>query len=370
MITPDMGRFLGLLHRHNQFGDLRDEALRHEMTATLNRNQLTNLEEGGFSFNTTQLCWIVSSGPTFTMEHQLFVSLLISALIEDRMEIFRDAQICGVVPVAWTWVAWADGFAGTQAELLTQLATVPDIKGRCGAACLATRRRPEAIGRLLLDEFRLASLAVVYHRLLERVLTTPHARDIAAYELDVLGERLEVLFAADTDVAISKLITASTLDHPELAVVRFGEACGDMTAIAIARRHLERGRPRAALDQVKDLRFLSPAFDQAIVVAALAALECGDFQIAQNYAGNIKDARTRLQIITRLAQVTGDSSAEMQALIALAHMNPRDGQVFTQLVLLLDKTKHADLARQVCFQAQERFVDDPLVEDLIKRHIA
>jgi hypothetical protein len=370
MTTPDMPRFIGLLTRHNRFGDLRDEALRHEMMATLNRNQLTQLEEGGLSFNSIQLCWIVTGNPTWTPEHPLVQSLLISALIEDRLEIFRDAQICGVVPATWTWVLWADGFAGSEEELIAQLKGLRDVKQRCGAACLATRRRAEAIGGRLLGEFRLATLALVYHLLLNRALATDHARSLAAGELAALHDSMEVLFAADTDQLIARLVTASDLDHPELVITSLQEACGDFTATAIARRHLERGRPREALGMVKDLRFLSPAFDQAIVVAALAALECADFPLCQNYASNIKDPGTRLRVLTRLAQACGDASTELSSLVALAHMNPRDGQVFVQLVNLLDRTKHSELARQVCMQAQERFTNDPLVEQLIRHHLA
>jgi hypothetical protein len=370
MTTPDMARFCLELRKRNQVGDLRDEALRHEMTATLNRNQLTHQEEGGFSFNTTQLCWIVSSNVTWTPDHYLVQSLLMSAIIEDRIEILRDAQICGVVPAAWTWIAWADGFAGSEDDLLARVEALSDYRQRCAAACLATRQRPAAIGRKLLAGFRMATLAIVYHRLLARVLTTAQAGSLAAGELEALSDSLEVLFCADTDQTIAALVTASALDHPERAVVRLQEACGDFTATAIARRHLERGRARQALDLVKDLRFLSPAFDQAIVVAAVAALECQELELAKNYAGNIKDQRTRLRIHTRLAQACGDASAELQALVSLATLNPKDAQVFVQLVNLLDRTKHNDLARQVCFQAQERFVNDPLVDDVIRRHTA
>ncbi len=283
----------------------------------------------------------------------------------------RDAQACGVIPASWTWLAWADGYAGDEADLLARLAALPDLRQRCGAACFATMKRPQAIGRRLLDEFRLASLATVYHRLLRRALNAPQAGSIAAHELAVLSDRLEVLFCTDTDLTIAALVTASDLAHPEARrSPRFEDACGDFTATAIARRHLERGRAREALDQVKDLRFLSPAFDQAIVVAAVAALECGELALCQSYASNIKDQRTRLQVLTRLAQACGDSASELQALVTLATLNPKDGQVFVQLVNLLDRTNHAALARQVCFQAQERFANDPLVAALIQRHAA
>jgi hypothetical protein len=370
MTAPEMARFCTALRRHNQVNDLRDEALRHEMMATLNRNQLTHQDEGGFSFNITQLSWIVSGNPGWTYEHFLVRSLLLSALIEERLDIFRDAQDCGVIPASWTWVAWADGFAGDEAKLLAQLALIADPKQRCGVACLATRLRPQAIGARLLDEFRLTSLATVYHRLLGRALQTPQARSFAAHELEALGDRLEVLFSADTDSVIAALVTASDLAQPELAVAGLKDACGDFTATAIARRHLERGRARQALDLVKDLRFLSPAFDQAIVVAALAALECGDFALSQSYTSNVKDEQTRLRILTRLAQACGDAQTELTSLVTLATLNPKDAQVFVQLIALLDRTKHNDLARQVCFQAQERFVNDPLVDELIRRHIA
>ena len=370
MTATDISRFATALRAHNHVGSLRDEALRHEMTATLNRNALTRQEEGGFAFNTTQLCWIVSGNPAWTTGHALHGALLLSALIDDRIEIFRDAQIADAIPAAWTWVSWADGFAGDEVELLGRLHGLDDHRQRCGAACLATRNRPQAIGRALLDGFRNAPMATVYHRLLGRALATANARSLAAGELSALGERLEVLFAADTDLTIATLVQASDLDQPSVAVAVFKDACGDFTTTAIARRHLERGRARQALDLVKDLRFLSPAFDQAIVVAALAALECKELELAKNYAGNIKEPRIRLQLITRLAQACGDAAAELNALVALATLCPKDAVTFVQLVNLLDRTKNGDLARQICFQAQERFVDDPLVADLVRRHLA
>jgi hypothetical protein len=365
-----MPRFIDFLLTQNQVGNFESEALRHEMTATLNRNRLTGQEEGIHSFNTAQLCWLVTSNPSWPADHQIVVALLLSSLIDDQLAIFRSAQDCGVLPAGWTWVAWADGFAGDEAELRERLATIGDMRQRCGAACLATAGRPGSIGTSLLGDFRYTGTAVVYHRLLGRALTGAHAAAVAAAELQRLGENLEVLFAADTDATIASLVQASTLDRPEQVVAPFKDATADFTRTAIARRHLERGRAAEALALIKDLRFLSPAFADAILVAALAALECKQFELAMGYCRNIAAADLRLKVQTRIAQATGDVAAEVDALVDLYQRHPGDAQVFVQLVTVLDRIGRHDLSRDICYRAQESFCGDPVVDGIIKRHLA
>ncbi len=362
--------FIDFLLKHNQVGDLESEALRHEMSATLNRNRLTGQEEGINAFNTAQLCWLVSGNPLWPADHPIVQALLLSCLIDDRLAIFREAQTHGLVPASWTWVAWADGFAGAEAELCERILAIPDTRQRCGAVCLATSGRPSSIGNELLGDFRLTTMAVVYHRLLGRALAGPRAAAIAEVELERLPERLEVLFAADTDATIAALIQASTLDHPERAIVRLVDATADFTRVAIARRHLERGRAAEALALVKDMRYLSSAYAEAILVAALSALECAQHAQAMVYCRSIPDEDLRLKVQTRIAQASGDTAGEVDALVDLYQRHPGDAQVFVQLVNVLDRIGRHDLSRDLCYRAQESFSGDPVVDRIVKRHLA
>jgi hypothetical protein len=368
MSIVDAASFQRVLLAKNKVGDLKGEVLRHEMSATLNRSSLTQKEEATNTFTTAQLCWLVASNPQWNNTQPLYRALLLSAIIEDDIELFNAAKRCGVIPEEWTWVAWADGFGGDEDMLLTQLRTINDMSQRCAAACLATRMNVKAISNQLLLDMCQDSLANVYHCLLKRSLQGPQAARNARNALYAMGAHLEVLFASDTDATIAMLVAKSDLDHPEELITVFADATSDLTCTAIASRHLERGRAAMAYAMVKDLRFLSVAYDQAIVVAALACLECGDLNQASLFVPSIPDRQLRLKVQTRLAQASGDSRAELEALVALNQLCPRDGQIFIQLVNLLDRTKNTGLARQICFQAQERFVDDPLVLAVIKRH--
>lgn len=373
MSDPIPGRFLNFLKQQIPSGDLVNEMLRHEMSATINRNRLTRQEEGIHSFNTEQLNLVVCSNPSWSRDHIIFQAMLISNLIDGRLATFREAQACELIPDSWTWVTWADGFAGSESELCVQLNTIQDPRHRGGAVCLASATRSDCIGIYLLAAFCHPSMAIVYHRLLAQVLAAPASAAtaaIAAHELERLGNQLEVLFTADTDVTIATLVQASDLDHPEHLIFRVQEATGDFTRTAIARRHLERGRASEALAQIKDLRFLSPAYEQAILVAALAALEMGKIEEARGYAKDIVPDDLRLKVQTRIAQASGDIEAEAEALIDLYERNPADVQVFVQLVNVLDRLQRFDLSRDLCYRAQESFSGDPVVEAIIKRHLA
>lgn len=118
---------------------------------------------------------------------------------------------------------------------------------------------------------------------------------------------------------------------------------------------------------VKDLRFLSSAYDQAILVAALAALECGKFEMAEFYCRNIADEDTRLKIVTRVAQASGDVGAEVDALTTLYERNQHDVQVFIQLINVLMRIGQTALVSALCADAQERFDGDPAINAIIRR---
>jgi hypothetical protein len=187
--------------------------------------------------------------------------------------------------------------------------------------------------------------------------------------LAILAKNLDILFSADTDRVLASLVDASSLDQPELALLPFKDAAGEWTQVAIARRHLENGRPQVALNMVKDLRFLSPAYEQAIAIAALAALESKDFNMTELYCHSIEDIDLRLKIVTRLAQVRGDVAAEVDALTTLYQRQPHDGQVFVQLIRVLARINQTELAKALCLQAQEQFYDDPTVQSMIQHFL-
>lgn len=342
------------------------EILLHEMGATLNRHRLTGRDEGIHAFNTNQLCGLVIGQVKWSRDQPYVTGLMLSALIDGEHDIFAMAKNEGLLPVSWTWVSWAEGFSGDEADLRQRLQGIAQIRERCGAVSLATRANPKAIGVQLLGDFRSVSLATVYHQLLRAALTSAQAPTIAVSELACLAEHLEVLFAADTDATLASLVRASTLDHPDIMTRPFKEAAGDLTRAALAQRHLERGRAQEALSLVKDTRFLSPAYDQVILIAALAALECGKFESAEFYCRSIPDDDMRLKIVTRIAQATGDVSAEVDALSRLYERNPQDVQVFVMLINLLMRIGQTALAQALCAEAQERFLDDPIVDRFIR----
>lgn len=361
--------FRASIFRDGQVADLQQEVLRHEMNATLNRHRLTGQQEGMLSFNTSQLCWLVKMNPTWPRDHFLVIGLFLSALFDEEHELFYSAMDQGILPTAWTWVSWAKGFQGNADELLQKIATIPDIRARCGAASLATHTSPKAIGPQLLCDFCHPPLAKVYHRLLTRALTQPNCHIVAASELKRLATQLEVLFVCDTDAILAKLVQASDVDHPETLIAPFKDAAGELTLTAIASRHLERGRAAQALALIKDLRLLSPAYDQAVIVAALAALECGEHEKAEFYARNIDSEEVRLKITTRISQVTGNVAVEIDALSRLYEIHPQDPQIFVQLINALVRTDHLDLIAALCADAQERFMGNQQVDTLIQRFL-
>lgn len=367
MSDDALDRFRAFLVRRGAVTDLAQELLRHEMGATINRHRLTGRDEGMQSFNTSQLCGLVITQNGWSREQPFITGLMLSALIDGEHDIFAAAQSEGLIPPSWDWAAWADNFTGDEADLLNRLAGIPHFREQCGAVCLATRSNPRAIGAKLLDRFCQVPLATVYHRLLRQGLNGPQAPAIAASELARLAERLEVLFAVDTDATLAALVGASALDHPERLVAPFRDAAGDLTRTALAQRHLERGRPQDALNLVKDLRFLSSAYNQAILIAALAALECKKFEMAEFYCRNITNEDTRLKITTRIAQATGDVNAEVDALTHLYERNQHDPHVFVQLVNVLRRIGQTALVSALCADAQERFDGDPLVDNVIRQ---
>lgn len=370
MSDDAMVRFRTFLAGRVGVADPDHELLRHEMGATINRHRLTGKDEGIQSFNTSQLSWLVVSNVGWTRTQTFVVGLMLSSLIDGDYEVFAKAKAEGLIPTNWQWVAWADGFSGTGPQLMAKLGTIADLRQRCGAACLAVRTSPAAITPGLLDLFCNETLATVYHVLLRTALRGPQATEIAKAHLTRLAERLDVLFAADTDATLAALVRASDLDQPDTVLQPFKDAAGDLTRVAVAQRLLERGRPQEALDRIKDLRFLSPAYDQAIIVAALAALECGKLEQVEFYTRNIADEDTRLKIVTRLAQARGDAAAEVDALSRLYERNHHDAPVFVQLINVLLRIGQTALAKALCADAQERFDGDAMVDAVIRRVLA
>jgi hypothetical protein len=359
--------FCSVLRKRQFTGDFQQEVLRHEMGATINRHQLTGQQEGINSFNTSQLSSVVASNAAWTRDHVMVHSLLVSALIDDDHDIFQSAKQYAIIPEKWTWVTWADGFSGNENDLCAQLKLITNPRERCGAVCLATRLNPNCIGKFLLNEFCHPHAATIYHCLLRRALTGSQAKTIATNELTRLATHLEVLFAENTDKTLAALVELSDSDHPEKLVAPFRDAVGEWTNTAIARRHLEHGRAKEALALVKDLRFLSPAYEQATMIAALAALETKQFEKAEFYSRSISDEDARLKIVTRLAQATGDAAAEIDALTCLYERHQRDAQIFVQLINALAKINQGDLIAALCADAQERFMDDAMVNGIIQR---
>jgi tetratricopeptide (TPR) repeat protein len=365
MTDDALDRFRSFLASRNAGHGVRDVLL-HEMGATINRHRLTGREEGMQSFNTTQLCELVVSQRTWTREQAFVTGLMLSALIDGESDIFDAAMAEGIVPPAWTWVSWARGFTGNEADLRRRLKAIAAVRERSGAVCLAVRTAPNAIGSALLSDFCLPTFATVYHHLLRVGLTTSNSTAIADSELPRLAQQLEVLFAEDTDLTLATLVRASSYDHPDVITAPFKDAAGDLTRTAIAQRHLEKGRPSEALALVQNLRLLSPAYDQAILIAALAALECGKRDKAEFFARNISDDDTRLKIVTRIAQASGDQAGELDALTRLYERNPTDTDVFIMLTNALLRLGQSALAYALASEAQERFGDDPLVARVIK----
>lgn len=370
MSDDALNRFRDFLASRGITGAADRDLLLHEMGATINRHRLTGREEGMHAFNTTQLCELVLGQRAWSREQPFVTGLMLSALIDGDYDIFDAAKAEGLLPAAWAWVAWAVDFAGDESELRRLLGGIQAVRERCGAVCLAVRKNPDAIGALLLGDFCNDLMAKVYHRLLRVALSGSKASLVADHELVRLAGRLEVLFAEDTDATLATLVKASSLDHPELPLAAFKDAAGELALTAVAQRHLENGRPQDALALVRDLRFLSPAYDQAILIAALAALECKKFEMADFYSRNITNEDMRLKVVTRIAQATSDTNTELDALTRLYERNPQDAQIFVMLISLLMRIGQSALVSALCADAQERFHDDPLVNRLIRPILA
>ena len=368
MSTTDLPRFNTFLLGLMREDDPRAEILRHEMGATLNRNRMTGLQEGIHSFNTDQLCWLVPANPQWDAGHFLVQGLILSSSIDERWDIVEKAEECGLIPDSWTWWSRARAYDGDTAGLMELISAQSEWRQRCGVASLATRTRPELItGRLLLD-FTRPDLAQIYHMLLTRGLKGPQARDLARVALQQCWNCPELLFVGDVDRMLAELVRIGQPEDPDAALSVFKDAIGDLTKGAIAELDLERGRPHDALRRLHGLRQLSVAYPRSVLVAVLSALESRNLDIVHRHLQHIPDAKTRLKIRTRLAQVEGDAAAELAALTELYETDPGDGPVFVQLINALDRLGQDEISRHLCFTNQERFLDDPLVNRVIARH--
>ncbi len=370
MSDEALDRFRAFLATRSTTGATERDLLLHEMGATINRHRLTGREEGMHAFNTTQLCELVLGQRAWSRDQPFVTGLMLSALVDGEFEIYDKAKSEGLLPTTWTWSAWAEGFAGEEGDLRRLMGSIPAVRERCGAACLAVRGNPAVVGSALLGDFCNVHMAKVYHRLLRVGLAGPRGSEIADHELSRLAGCLEVLFAEDTDATLAALVQSSSIDHPEILVAAFKDAAGDLTRTAIAQRHLERNRPLEALSLVQDLRFLSPAYDQAILIAALAALECGKFEKAEFYSRSIANEDTRLKIVTRIAQGNGDTGVELDALTRLYERSPQDAQIFVMLINVLRRIGQTALAFALCAEAQERFHNDPMIARIIRPILA
>ena len=368
MNALDLPRFHAFLLSQMREDDPQAEILRHEMGATLNRNRMTGLQEGIHSFNTDQLCWLLPSNPTWGPDHWMVQSLVLSAVIDDREDIVKAAEDCGLVPPAWTWWPLARHFDGTKFELHALYHTQTEWRLRCALVCLATRAHVELIDAQLLGWFARPDLAKVHHQLLSRGIRGPQGRELAQSALQQLASCPELLFVADVDPTLADLIRVAQPHDPDAVLAPFREAIGDFTKGAIAELELERNDPFAALRRLNGLRQLSVAYPRSVLVAVLAALEAKQFDLVRRHVIHIENPIDRLKISTRLAQADGDASAELAALTELYELVPSDPATFSQLIAALERLGQDDIARHLCFTNQERFLDEPAVMKLISRH--
>jgi tetratricopeptide (TPR) repeat protein len=369
MNTTDFTIFKNFLKNRGHQHELDYEVLRHDLGATMNRHRLTGRQEGMNSLNTEQLSVIVSSNNGVDQRHPMTRYLLLSALLDDDQELIAQAQLQGIIPQEWSWMTWADGYVGDSAKLYRLITEIPEMRERCGAVILATKKNANAISESLLNLFFTIPTAKTYMTLLARALTGSQRTYFANLGLRQLIDCLEILFSGDTDKFLAALIDASDLENPENALRPFHDAAGEWSLVACARRHLECGRPQQALHMVKDLRFLSPAYDQAVTVAALAALECRQYDMSELYCRSIEDVDLRLKIITRLAQANGDIAIEVDALTQLFERFPNDGQIFIQLTRALSQIGQTALVTGLCYEAQERYADDETIQQLIRQYL-
>lgn len=368
MTAPDMDQFRTYLLSLMRDDDPQAEILRHEMSATLNRNRMTGLQEGIHSFNTDQLCWLLPSNPQWEASHWLVQGLVLSAVIDARWDIVDKAEACNVISELWTWWPIAKGFTGDQAALATLIQGQVEWRQRCGVVSLATRARPELITATLLLDFARADLSRVYYMLLVRGLKGPDGRNLARAALLQCANCPELIFAGDVDPTIAELVRVGQPEDPDLTLAPFKDVIGDLTKGAIAELELERGRPHDALRRLNGLRQLSVSYPRSVLVAVLAALESKNFEIVRRHLPHIPDAKLRFKIATRLAQAVNDPPAELDALTELYELDPNDASVFTQLITALDRMGQDEISRHLCFTNQERFLDQADVLKIIARH--
>jgi tetratricopeptide (TPR) repeat protein len=369
MKTIDFNSFKHFLNKRYAAGNLTHEILQHDLGASIHRNRLTGLQEGLSSLNTEQLSVVVGHNKGIDQHHDLTHFLLLSAMVDGDMELFEKAEKFEVFPEEWSWLSWAKDYRGDAHELIKNVLALDYVRQRCAAVILATRDNPDAITEPLLNIFLNVNTATTYVKLVQRGLKGINKEKIVAIGFEVFNRYKEILFTTDTDRMLATLVDASDLDDPQQVLAPFQDAAGEWTQVACARRHLERGRPQRALDLVKELRFLSTAYDQAITVAALAALESKQYEMAELYCRTIEDIDLRLKIVTRLAQSRQDIALEVESLTQLFERNPNDGQIFVQLIHALNRVGQSALIKALCYQAQERYPDDSMAHMLIKKSL-
>jgi hypothetical protein len=368
MSAPDFAGFLLALSPMLHSEDPRAEILRHEMGATINRNRLTGLEEGINSFSTDQLCWLAMSNPAWSHGHPLVQALVLSAALDSRWDIVVEAERHRLIPDSWTWWGAAVGFPGSAPELLDFIQGQSEWRVRCGIAALATRGRPSLITPDLLLLFARQDLAKCYHQLLLHGLSGAPTQALANAALSHGANCPELFFVGDVDPLLADLVRLGKPENPDAALAPFREAIGDFTRAAAAELDLERGLFRSALQRLNGIRLLSLAYPRSVLVAVLAALESQEFAIVKKHLPHIADLPTRLKVQTRLAQAENDTAGELDALTELHALTPGDGSVFGQLITVLERLGQDEIARHLCFTNQERFLDEPVLMQIIRRH--
>ncbi len=358
-----------LLDLHRQ-GQLESEILRHEASSAINRHQLTKGDEGLSSFNTNQLAWMCLQKKVISPDAPIHHSLLISCMIDGNIAAIDRFVAAGYIPEDWQWFLDIYNFNGTADDAWTIIQNITDTRDRAGASCLLALRCPSAVTTKLCDLYFAENTGTVYLRLVQHGLTGDNAQLIADKALSLMHKQPAVLYAIESDSIIADCLRYASDNQHENILKLYGPACGDHTAVARARRQLESGKAEEALQTIGDIRFLSDVFPQAAIIGTLARVELGQWDGAAILNEHIEDTVLQLKIKTRIAQAQQDLHAEMTALLELQQCEPNDPSVFAQLLSALQKSGNPDIAKKLCYENQERFLDEPIIMQFINQTLS
>ncbi len=320
------------LHSTDPGQAIRDEFQRTALSATVRRMFFFGVESSLTRYSARELLQfqLIISGDFATYFARITWS---RAVVEDDGAVLQALADSGMVDeqVAWTTQlpATADGLTGEELHVWRLL--------QC-------RRDPLLFSVdwlwAITNELPRVGAAMV-------LAVLPQRSDCTQSINQWLQRHPAALASVETDDLLTALVSSSA-EHPQTTLAPFAGWYADRTVLAAAEWHLEHGESRAAIDLCRTLRPYGPCFEQAHLVAGLAACELGDANQAHDIWRSMPVGVRADALYLRLAALR-PALADDADIELLARRIPVDRpQTFFSAIKLLIERGSLTLARDIC----------------------